>query len=150
MNAEVKPIEFEILGQRYTATPRKTSIGSRLWQYPNSEESSGGAEIEPLADTLPEVVTVNDEKFKFGPVPRRGGATGTRSLDKTREVRVETTFDGCQVEVHCRVTTRPKKNVWHFWFRATQVDSSGSRPPSATRPEKSADSESLNRKWLGG
>ena len=85
MNAEVKPIEFEILGQRYEATPRKTSSGSRLWQYTNSEESSGGAEIEPLADTLPEVLTVNDEEFKFGPVPRRGGATGTRSLETRPE-----------------------------------------------------------------
>lgn len=154
VDAEVKPIEFKILGQRFEAPPRDIPDEPRSWKYPDNRESTAGAEIEPLAATLPEVLTVNEEEIKFGPVPQRktGGSdqvTGTRPFKKTREVRVETTFDGYKIEVHCRVTVR-RNGKWYLWLRAGPVHSSGSRSPSATRTERSPDSESLNKKWING
>jgi hypothetical protein len=97
---------------------------------------------------------VDDKEYDFGRVPRRGAArsdkpAGFKPYNKAREVRAKASFGEHQIEIHCRVTAR-KEGTWYLWFRATQVGSSGSRPPSATRPKKSADSESLNRKWLGG
>mgnify|MGYP001211499858 CR=1 FL=1 len=148
MSANQKPFEFEICGQKLEATRKEASGKRPSWRYPDPGESSAGVDIEPLAKELPDVITINEEEFAFGPVPKKG-PPGFRPLHKTREVKVETVLDGHDIAVHCRVTVR-RNHKWYLWLRAEPVRGSGSRSPSATRPGRSPDKESLEKKWLSG
>jgi len=108
-------IEFELCGKQFIAIQKTTSNGKPMWRYPATDENEL-KEIDPLADELPESISIAGELYQFGPVPKKGNnPTATKSLSKTREVRTSAVIEDMEVEIHTRVTKR-KNGKWYFWL----------------------------------
>ena len=143
MNSEEGAIEITILGSTFEAPARRTAKGSLYWRFPSNGGSGGGAELDPLGESLPTVLTVNGRDYEFEPVPKRGRSSMSKEVvafkpfDKARQVRVETHVGEHLLDIFSRVTVR-RSGKWHFWFHADQPrpgqQRAASTEPTPKRP----------------
>ena len=149
MSGEDSPIEIELLGHSFEATAKTTSGGSLYWRFPSNGGSGGGAELDPLGESLPTVLTVNGRDYEFERVPKKGRsslskeAVAFKPFDKARQVRVETHVGEHLLAIFSRVTVR-LSGKWHFWFHADQPQPTQKRAvstePTPKRPSTTTSS----------
>ena len=143
MSGEDSPIELELLGHRFEAAAKRTSGGSLYWRFPNSAGSGDGADLDPLGESLPTVLTVDGRDYDFGPVPKKGRSALSKEVgafkpfDKARQVRVETHIGEHLLDIFSRLTVR-SNGKWYFWFHADPPKPGQQRPvgpkPTPKRP----------------
>ena len=154
MSGEDSPIEIELLGHRFETAAKRTSGGSLYWRFPDSAGSGEGAELDPLGESLPTVLTVDGRDYEFGPVPKKGRSSLSKEVvafkpfNKARQVRVETHVGEHLLNIFSRVTVR-RSGKWHFWFnadqprqtqhRAASTETAPKRPSTTMSPADRAD-----------
>ena len=126
MNAEVKggrseSLNFVIQGYTFETETKINKRGIAWWAYVDEQGQSSGREIDPLSEELPTSMSINNEKFQFGPVilKKSDGVTKEKPFHKTRRAEGSVIFDGENISFTCRVT-RKRNKKWHLSFTAHQ------------------------------